>query len=184
MELTRGCSPSELAQMMDTYGTMVYRLAYSQLRSAADADDIYQEVFLRYYQKRPEFESEEHRRAWLLRVTINRAKSYVTSAWFRHTVPLEECISLQEPEEQKLDEALGELQPKDRMLLYLFYYEDCSIREIAQLLQRKESTVRTQLTRARQRLGKILKGEDDDESNLSENNGEDPSVGGSSGQGI
>lgn len=153
------CTGTELGCVMETYGTMVYRLAYSQLRNSADADDIYQEVFLRYYQKRPKFESEEHRRAWLLRVTINRAKSYTTSAWFRHTVPLETCIAFPEPEEQHLDEALRELPSKDRTVLHLFYYEELSVREIAELLGRKENTVRTQLTRARQRLGKILKGE-------------------------
>lgn len=167
MEQTRQCTQAELGHVMDTYGTMVYRLAYSRLRSSADADDIYQEVFLRYYQKRPQFQSEEHRRAWLLRVTINRVKSYAASAWFRHTVPLEACISFPEREEQHLDEALRELPAKDRMLLHLFYYEELSIREIGELLQRKESTVRTQLTRARQRLAKIMKG-DEYESDISE----------------
>lgn len=159
MEQAKKCTASELGEVMDTYAAMVYRLAYSQLRSSADADDISQEVFLRYYQKRPRFTSEEHRRAWLLRVTINRTRSYVTSAWFRHTVPLEECVSFPEPEEQHLDEALRQLPAKDRTLLHLFYYEALSIREISGLLGRKESTVRTQLTRARQRLAKIVKGE-------------------------
>ena len=168
MEERHQCTPAELGQVMDRYGTMVYRLAFSQLRNGTDADDIYQEVFLRYYRKRPEFESEEHRRAWLLRVTVNTAKSYVTSAWFRHTVALEECAVYQEPEEEQLSEALQMLKPGDRMLLHLFYYEDCSVREMAQLLGRKESTVRTQLTRARRKLGKILKGEDDYESCISQ----------------
>lgn len=169
MEKTRQCTPAELEQVMEVYGNMVYRLAYSQLRSKADADDIYQDVFLRYFQKRPQFFSEEHRKAWLLRVTVNRAKSYATSAWFRHTAPLEEQISFPEPEEQHLDEALSQLRPGDRGLLHLFYYEELSVREMAQLLDRKESTVRTQLTRARARLGKIMKGELDDEKTLSAN---------------
>lgn len=165
MEKTRQCTPAELEQVMKNYGTAVYRLAYSQLRSTADAEDVYQDVFLRYFQKRPEFESEEHRKAWLLRVTINRAKSYLTSAWFRHTVPLEreERVAFPEPEEQSLDDALSQLKHKERMLLHLYYYEELSVREISQLLGHKESTVRTQLTRARQRLGKILKGEYSDE---------------------
>lgn len=163
----RRCTPAELEQVMDTYGVMVYRLAYSQLRNGTDAEDISQEFFLRYYQKRPQFQSEEHRKAWLLRVTINRAKSYVTSAWFRHTVPLESCVVFPEPEEQHLDEALRRLSAKDRTLLHLFYYEELSVREIGALLQRKESTVRTQLTRARQRLAKIMKG-DEYESCISE----------------
>lgn len=160
MEQMPQCTPAELEHVMDTYGKMVYRLAYSQSRSRADADDIYQEVFLRYYEKRPPFGSEEHRRAWLLRVTLNRARSLFASAWFRRTVPLEECAAFSEPEDRKLDEALGELPPKDRTLLHLYYYEELSTKEIAELLRRKESTVRTQLTRARRKLAEIVKGED------------------------
>lgn len=152
------CTAGELGQVMDAYGAMVYRLAYSQTHSRADAEDISQEVFLRYYQKRPEFAGEEHRKAWLLKVTLNRTRSYVSSAWFRRTVPLEEAVAFSEPEERNLDEALGALDPRDRAVLHLYYYEDLSAREIGELLGRKESTVRTQLTRARQRLGKILKG--------------------------
>lgn len=159
MEASTKCTAGELGQVMDQYSAMVYRMAYSHLRSRADAEDISQEVFLRYYQKRPRFESEEHRKAWLLRVTINRARTYVTSAWFRRTVPLEEAVTFPQEEQQQLDEALGQLSPGDRTLLHLFYFEELSIREISQLLHRKESTVRTQLTRARQRLKTILKGD-------------------------
>lgn len=153
------CTPAELEQVMNKYGEMVYRLAYSQTRSGADADDIYQDVFLSYYQKRPQFESEEHCRAWLLRVTVNRARTLLTSAWFRRTAPLEECTAVFEPQERKLDEALRQMNPKDRIVLHLFYYEEMSVREIAALLKRKESTIRTQLTRARRKLAEIMKGE-------------------------
>lgn len=103
MNQTERCTPAELEQIMERYGNTVYRLAYAQTRSKTDADDIYQEVFLRYFQKRPVFQSEEHRKSWLLRVTINRSKSHLTSAWFRHTVPLEECTAFSEPEERLLD---------------------------------------------------------------------------------
>lgn len=159
MDIYTQCTPEELEQMMETYGKTIYRLAYSQTRSKTDAEDIYQDVFLRYFQKRPQFESEEHRRAWLLRVTINRAKSLYASAWFRKMVPLEECPVFPEPEERRLDDALRQLQKKDRMLLHLFYYEQLSTREMAGILDRKESTVRTQLTRARRKLAEIMKGE-------------------------
>lgn len=159
MEKGIQCTPAELEQVMNMYGKMVYRLAYSQTRSVADAEDLYQEVFLRYFQKRPRFESEEHRKAWLLRVTVNRARSLFASAWFRKTVPLEECALFTQPEEKQLDEALRQLPQKDRTLLHLFYYEELSVKEIAALLQRKESTVRTQLTRARRKLAEIMKGE-------------------------
>ncbi len=163
MEKTRQCTPGELGQVMDSYSLMVYRLAYSHLRNRADAEDISQEVFLRYYQKRPVFSSEEHRRAWLLKVTLNRIRSLASCAWLRHTVPLEEAMVFRQPEEQRLDEALAELAGKERVLLHLYYYEELSTREIAKLLGRKESTVRTQLTRARRNLKTILKGEHGDE---------------------
>ena len=159
MEKAPQCTPAELEQVMEIYGNTVYRLAYSQVRSKADAEDVYQEVFLRYFQKRPSFESEEHRRAWLLRVTVNRARTLFRSAWFRHTVPLEDRVVFAEPEERRLDEALAQLRSGDRELLHLFYYEELSVREIGELLRRKESTVRTQLTRVRRRLGEILKGD-------------------------
>ena len=140
---------------------MVFRLAYSYTRSRSDAEDLYQEVFLRYYEKRPQFESQEHCKAWLIRVTVNRARSLLSSAWMRKTVPLEDRIPLPEPEEHRLDEALRALQPRDRMVLHLFYYEQYTIRKIAQLTSRRESTVRTQLTRSRRRLAAIMKGERD-----------------------
>lgn len=159
MEKTPQCSPAELEQVLELYGNMVYRLAYACMRSTMDAEDVYQEVFLRYFQKRPSFESEEHRRAWLLRVTVNRARTLFRSAWFRHTVPLEDRVVFAEPEERRLDEALAQLRSGDRELLHLFYYEELSVREIGELLRRKESTVRTQLTRVRRRLGEILKGD-------------------------
>jgi RNA polymerase sigma-70 factor (ECF subfamily) len=159
MEKTPQCSPAELEQVLELYGNMVYRLAYACMRSTMDAEDVYQDVFLRYFRKRPVFGSEEHRRAWLLRVTVNQARTVFRSAWFRRTVPLDERAAFSEPEEQKLDEALMQLSGKDREVLHLYYYEELPVREIGALLHRKESTVRTQLTRARRRLGEILKGE-------------------------
>lgn len=168
MEQTHQCMPAELEQVMDLYGPTVYRLAYAQLRSSADAEDIYQEVFLRYYRKRPIFENEAHRKAWLLRVTLNASRSFLSSAWRRHTVPMEQDAVMPEPELQDMAQALSQLRVKDRQLLHLYYYEELSTRQIALLLQRKEGTVRTQLTRARVRLGKLLKGEDFNESDISE----------------
>ena len=153
------CSPSELEEVMGRYQTMVFRLAYSYTRSRADAQDLCQEVFLRYFCSRPPFASEEHRRAWLLRVTVNRCKTHLTSWWVRRTVPLDDRIPMPEPELLALDEALRQLAEKDRLVIHLFYYEECSTREIARMMRTTEGAVRTRLTRARQRLGDILKGE-------------------------
>ena len=152
------CPASELEEAMDRYETMVFRLAYSYTRSRCDAQDICQEVFLRYFCSRPIFASEEHRRAWLLRVTVNRCKSHLCSWWIRRTVPLDDRIPMPEPEYQELDEVLRRLPEKDRLVIHLFYYEDCTTREIARMMHCTEGAVRTRLTRARQRLGDLLKG--------------------------
>lgn len=152
------CSASELEEVMGRYQTMVFRLAYSYTRSRSDAQDMCQEVFLRYFCSRPPFASEEHRRAWLLRVTVNRCKTHLTSWWVRRTVPLDDRIPMPEPEPLALDEALRQLAEKDRLVIHLFYYEECSTREIARMMRTTEGAVRTRLTRARQRLGDILKG--------------------------
>ena len=152
------CPASELEEVMDRYETMVFRLAYSYTRSRSDAQDMCQEVFLRYFCSRPLFASEEHRRAWLLRVTVNRCKSHLGSWLVRRTVPLDDRIPMPEPEDLQLDEALRQLPEKDRLVIHLFYYEDCSTRQIAKLMHCTEGAIRTRLTRARQRLGDILKG--------------------------
>ena len=152
------CSPSELEEVMGRYQTLVFRLAYSYTRSRSDAQDLCQEVFLRYFCSRPPFASEEHRRAWLLRVTVNRCKTHLTSWWVRRTVPLDDRIPMPEPEPLALDEALRQLAEKDRLVIHLFYYEECSPQEIARMMRTTEGAVRTRLTRARQRLGKILEG--------------------------
>lgn len=149
----------DTAAAVERYGTMVYRLAYAQLRSRHDADDVFQEVFLRYHRAAPAFASEDHRRAWLLRVTVNCARSLAASPWRRRTVPLEDVYAYDEPEESGLDEALAQLPPKYRSVIHLYYYEGCGTEETAHLLGRRPSTVRAQLTRARQMLARLLKEE-------------------------
>lgn len=150
---------AEVEAVMRQYSDMVYRVAYTQTNCVSDAEDIYQEVFLQYVKKHPVFTSEEHRKAWLLRVTINNCKKLWRSAWRRKTtltesVPVSSNIA---PEHQFLLEALKQIPLKDRTVLHLFYYEDLPTQQIAQLLGRRESTVRTQLTRARQKLQSVLK---------------------------
>ena len=97
-------------QLVSVYGDMVYRLAYAQTRSRHDADDIFQEVFLQTVRKRPVFDSVEHEKAWLLRVTLNCLKSHWRMAWRRHDTPLDDRIPFPEPEDSALDEALRRLE--------------------------------------------------------------------------
>lgn len=141
------------------YADMIFRLAFAQVRSKNNADDIFQEVFLRYIRKNPSFRSEEHRKAWLIRVTINCSKKFWSSAWKRKVVPLEDNLTFSLPEENELDDALKKLAPKYRSVVHLFYYEGYSVEQIGKILNIKQSTVQTQLTRARAQLHKILEGE-------------------------
>lgn len=138
------------------YADTVYRLAWAYVRNQADADDVFQEVFLRYVRRAPEFENEEHRKAWLLRVTINCAKSHLKKKHFRPMHLTEDTISFTTPEALELNEALKMLPPKYRAVIHLFYFEDCTAEEVGKILNRKPATVRTQLTRARKQLSKLL----------------------------
>ena len=131
---------------------MVYRLALARAGNSADAEDIFQEVFLRYVSKAPAFTSEEHRKAWLLRVTVNCARKLHAATWRRLTEPLSDLLAAPEPEESGLWDALQRLRPEDRTVLHLYYYEELSTGEIARLLGCRPGTVRSRLTRARERL--------------------------------
>lgn len=146
-----------LETVIKAYSNMVYRLAFSQTRNKSSADDIYQEVFFRYIKKTPQFETENHRKAWLIRVTINCCKKMWTSSWRKKIVPLDETIVFETKEETNLHYELQKLPVKYRAVIHLFYYEDLSIEEISETLNQKPSTVRTQLTRARYKLKEILK---------------------------
>lgn len=145
--------------VVERYANMVYRLAYAIVRSKSDADDVFQEVFLRYFRFTPGFESEEHQKAWLIRVTGNCANKLLTSAWRRKRAALSDEIPFAAPEETGLGEALAQLPPLYRNVIHLFYYEGYQAEEIAKLLHRKPGTVRTQLVRARQLLARQLQKE-------------------------
>ncbi len=144
---------------VDGGGPAVYRPAGAVTGSRSDADDVFQEVFLRYHRAAPDFESEGHEKAWLLRVTVNRCRSLLSSPWRRRSVPLEDVYACPGPEESAVAEALAALPPGDRTLLHLYYYEGYRTEEIAGLLHRNSATVRSQLTRARQKLARLLKEE-------------------------
>ena len=147
--------------MIRFYADLVYRLAFARTGTKYDADDVFQEVFLRYIKKQPVFGNEEHRKAWFIRVTINCSKKLWNSAWKRKVGPLTETIPFETKEDMDLSGELRRLPPKYREVIHLFYYEDMSLEEISQALNRKNSTVRTQLTRARALLRTVLKEEYD-----------------------
>lgn len=154
------------AEALHKYADMVYRLAYAQVRNRADADDIFQEVFIRLVKNRPEFDSDEHMKAWLIRVTVNCAKTMWLSSWKRRMVFLEDKDWNRVPAEEapagneELDEAMEKLSLRQRQVIHLFYYEEMSAEQIGKALNEKPSTIRSQLSRARKALKKYMTGEE------------------------
>ncbi|MBQ8301247.1 MAG: sigma-70 family RNA polymerase sigma factor [Clostridia bacterium] len=145
-------------EVIRKYFDMVYRLSLSLTRNISYAEDVTQDVFLRFIQHKDIFETDEHIKAWLIRVTINCSKSIFMASWFRKTVPLEEELSFSTPEKSEVYFAVQDLPSKYRAVIHLHYYEEMSVKEIADCLNEKESTVKSQLRRGRELLKSKLKG--------------------------
>ena len=145
-------------EMTEKYFDTVYRLALSRTKDTEHAADVTQEVFLKYIKSDKVFQSEEHVKAWLIRVTINCSNSLFTSSWYKNTAPLTEDIKFETEEKSEVYYAVAGLPLKYRTAIHLFYYEDMSIAEIAMATSQKESTVKSQLKRGREMLKNALKG--------------------------
>lgn len=151
--------PNRLESLIQIHQNTLYRAALAILGDAHEAEDAVQDAFLRCLEKGPEFESPAHEKAWLLRVTVNGCKSRLRSPWRRRTAPLLDTYPAAGPEEQSLMETIGALPARDRAVLHLYYYEGYQTAEIAEMTGWREGTVRSRLTRARAKLGALLKGE-------------------------
>ncbi len=157
-------SEEEAARAIERYGDMVRRLCLVHLKNPADTEDIFQNVFLKYVLSPVVFESPEHEKAWLIRVTLNACKDLVKSFFRSRTVPLEELLDQPAPlseQHKEVLEAVLALPPKYRDAVYLHYYEGYTAAEIGKLLGKNTNTVYTLLTRAREQLRKTLGGDRD-----------------------
>ena len=160
----------EMDSIIDRYQNMVYGLALARTGNRADADDVFQEVFIAYYQSGMVFRSEAHRKAWLLRTTVNQSRRVTSSTYRQKTVPLSERedapVQFREPEENRVWEALQSLAEDYRLPIYLFYFQELSTQEIAKILAIRPGAVRMRLTRGREQLREKLKGEFFDEQGI------------------
>ena len=157
---------------IDNYADMVYRIALTQMKNTTDADDIFQEVFVRLVRNIHKLQSEEHIKAWLIRVTVNCCKKQFSSFWNRNVDGIDGEDTMEELADscKEIDDILNgkgrvtaevnKLPKKYRIVVYLFYYEELSVEEIAKTLDMKVSTVKSQLFRAREMLRDVL-GEDE-----------------------
>ena len=166
-------SDAFLRRAMDAWGDTVYRVALAQTGSPSDADDVYQDVFLRLLDSGTAFESPEHLKAWLLRVTINCCNDVHRSPWSKRRAELDDATlstlrasELDEPGREAPDDAFGNrnlepgdlaaalarLTPQQRTAVHLFYFEGYATDEIAQITGERSGTVRSHLHRARKAL--------------------------------
>lgn len=141
----------------------VYKIAFLHLRNKSDAEDAVQSVFLKYCMLKPEFQNNEHEKAWFIVTARNHCRDILRSWWNRERTegfPELTCEFLSDNPYGDILEAVMKLKDKYRDLIYLFYYEGYSTVEIAKMLEKNESTVRTQMNRAREQLKKIIRQEE------------------------
>ncbi len=148
----------EIKNIIEKYSGLVYKVAITRSGNIENAEDVFQEVFIKYSQKMPKFENEEHEKAWFIRITINLTKNLHNQAWNRKTVPLEETIQFEEKEEENIFQIVSTLPQNYRTVVYLFYYEGYKIKEISKILKTREGTIKTWLSRARERLKEKIEG--------------------------
>lgn len=151
-------SQQEWNQAVERWGDMVWRLALARTANVSDAEDVFQEVFLRYFRSEHKLTDEEHRKAWLIRCTLNRANSLLASPFRRRTVPLEEAAALGvEDDCREVYSAVLSLPAKYRAVIHLHYFEGLTVAELAAALGSTEGTVKSQLHRGRALLRDMLK---------------------------
>ena len=152
---------TELSQIVAKYGDRLYAAAFNVCRQPQDAEDAVQEALISFYRSEKDFESEEHIKAWLLRVTVNAAKSMCRSFWNRNRTSYEEymdSLTFEDPSDRTLMDVVLRLPEKYRIVVHLHYYEGYKTREIAEILGLSENTVKTRLLQSRKRLKTELEG--------------------------
>lgn len=138
------------------YADMIYRIALQNLKNPTDAQDIFQEVCMALLTKNAPLDDDAHIKNWLIRVTINKCTNFSKSLWQSRTESIDDHIDLPAPETQLVMEELGQLPAHYRNIIYLYYYEEYTIPEIAEILGKSKNTINSQLRRARRKLRKIL----------------------------
>jgi len=149
---------NDINEIIEKYSDMVYRIALTRTGCIENAEDIFQDVFIKFSEKKPKFENEEHEKAWFIRVTINMTKNMNNSSWNKKIVTLDESIVFETKEENDVFSVVCQLPQNYKTVIYLSYYEGYKVKEIASLMKTREGTVKTWLFRAREILREKLEG--------------------------
>lgn len=157
---TEAAAPNDrrrrIEQVIRENADMIYRIAYQSLKNAADAEDVLQEVSLLLVTRDAPLFDEQRLKPWLVRVTVNKCRDLWRQPWRKRAEPLDDHLDLQAPAHREVMAELWQLPKTDRTILYLYYYEEFTIAEIAQMLGKNANTVSARLQRARKKLKKIL----------------------------
>lgn len=155
-------SEQDVNRAIELYADTVKRICFLHLKNYHDTQDIFQKVFLKYLMYEGDFQSEEHRKAWIIRVTVNSCKDLLRDYYRKNTLSIEEATNEYAScdESREILSAVLALEPKYKDVVYLFYFEGYTACEIAEILNKKENTVYSLLSRAREKLKKELGGED------------------------
>lgn len=147
-----------IENIIQKHSDMVYRIALTRCGTIENAEDVFQDVFMKFSEKLPKFENDEHEKAWFIRVTINLSKNIKNNNWNKKMVSLDENIVFNKKEENDVFSAVSELPKNYKTVIYLSYYEGFKVSEIAKILKMNENTVKTWLFRAREILKDKLEG--------------------------
>jgi RNA polymerase sigma-70 factor (ECF subfamily) len=153
---------AEVTRAIEAYSSTIRRICLVYLKNKEDAEDISQEVFLKYLLRKDDFESQAHEKAWLIRITINSCKDLLKSVFRKRVHSLEELDNVPsyiDARDHEVLDAVTQLPEKYRQVIYLQYYEGYTTPEIAKILNRNENTIYTWIARAKQELKKTLGGD-------------------------
>ena len=154
----------EIVRIVETYSDMLLRIALNRVNSIAEAEDVVQSTFERLIRRQPRFEDREHEKAWLIKTAIRICIDEARKASRREAVPLNEEITAAYSEEScELLDTIRRLPERDRDAVYLYYYEEYTVKEVAKLLGEREGTTRSRLSRARKKLRAIMEGENNEQ---------------------
>lgn len=145
-----------IENILQKYADTVYRIAFARTKNAHDAEDIMQEVFMRFIRRAPVFENEEHEKAWFIRVAVNCSKTLLASPWRNRVSEEKTDTPYFDTEKSEVWYAVASLPEKMRVVIHLFYYEDMSVAEISAATGKSIPSVKTTLHRGRQKLKEIL----------------------------
>lgn len=148
-----------IEKVVRQYADMVYRIAFMMVKNKDDAEDIFQEVFIKLLTGNTKFISEEHRKAWIIKVTKNKCLDFLKKSCNKNKAELDENIKTEEKNNYGVLDEVNKLPEKYKIVIYLFYYEGYKISEISEILELNESTVKSQLVKARELLKESLKEE-------------------------